>query len=228
MGGTLSAMPRDAAATRAKLLSAARDEFAEHGVGGARVERIAKRAGVNKERIYGHFGNKEALFEAVMVDALAEHTNGIGLPSGDIAEYAGRLYEFHRKNPQLLRLLMWESLHYGEDAELPGRENRRALYTEKVGALAGLLGTRADRRTTSLMMVLIGLAAWPSTLPQLNRLISDVSEEPTSGEDLDTAVRDTIVEVVRKATADWSDGGPDGGGGPGGDGPGGDGRPEGS
>ncbi|MDA2810125.1 TetR family transcriptional regulator [Nocardiopsis sp. RSe5-2] len=195
-------MPRDAAATRARLLAAARDEFAEHGIGGARVERIAQRAGVNKERIYGHFGNKDALFEAVMVDALSEHTEGIGLPSGDVAEYAGRLYDYHRRNPQLLRLLMWESLHYGEEAELPGREDRKAHYATKVDALAKLLGTGADRRTTSMLMVVIGLAAWPSILPQLNRLISDVSEDDLPEEDVDAAMRETIVDVVRKATED--------------------------
>ncbi|WP_017624812.1 TetR family transcriptional regulator [Nocardiopsis chromatogenes] len=198
-------MPRDAAATRARLLAAARDEFAEHGIGGARVERIAKRAGVNKERIYGHFGNKDALFEAVMVDALSEHTEGIGLPSGDIAEYAGRLYEYHRQNPQLLRLLMWESLHYGEESELPGREDRRAHYTTKVDALAKVLGTGTDRRTASLLMAVIGLAAWPSMLPQLNRLISDVAEEEATDEEVDAATRETIVDVVRRATADWGD-----------------------
>lgn len=198
-------MPRDAAATRARLLAAARDEFAEHGIGGARVERIAKRAGVNKERIYGHFGNKDALFEAVMVDALSEHTEGIGLPSGDIAEYAGRLYEYHRQNPQLLRLLMWESLHYGEESELPGREDRRAHYTTKVDALAKVLGTGTDRRTASLLMAVIGLAAWPSMLPQLNRLISDVAEEEATDEVVDAATRETIVDVVRRATADWGE-----------------------
>ena len=198
-------MPRDAAATRARLLAAARDEFAEHGIGGARVERIAKRAGVNKERIYGHFGNKDALFEAVMVDALSEHTEGIGLPSGDVAEYAGRLFDYHRRNPQLLRLLMWEALHYGDEAELPGREDRRAHYATKVDALAKLLGGGVDRRTTSLLMTVIGLAAWPSILPQLNRLISDVSDEDLGEEDVDAAMKETIVDVIRKATADWGD-----------------------
>ncbi|MDA2803596.1 TetR family transcriptional regulator [Nocardiopsis suaedae] len=195
-------MPRDAAATRARLLAAARDEFAEHGIGGARVERIAKRAGVNKERIYGHFGNKDALFEAVMVDALGEHTEGIGLPSGDVAEYAGRLFDYHRQNPQLLRLLMWEALHYGEESELPGREERKAHYATKVDALAELLGTGADRRAASLLMVVIGLAAWPSILPQLNRVIADVSKEEAGEGDVDAAMKETIIDVVRKATAD--------------------------
>lgn len=54
-----------ALSTREKLLAAARAEFAEHGIAGARVERIATQAGVNKERLYSNFGSKEKLFHAV-------------------------------------------------------------------------------------------------------------------------------------------------------------------
>ncbi|NJP82382.1 helix-turn-helix transcriptional regulator, partial [Streptomyces sp. AA8] len=55
-------MAWDTARTRQALLDAAVDEFAEHGFDGARIERIGTRAGVNKERIYQYFGNKQRLF----------------------------------------------------------------------------------------------------------------------------------------------------------------------
>mgnify|MGYP001411247336 CR=1 FL=1 len=51
--------------TRERIFRAAVEEFAEHGYEGARVARIAEVAGVNKERIYANFGNKEQLFEEV-------------------------------------------------------------------------------------------------------------------------------------------------------------------
>ncbi len=48
------------------ILDAARDEFAEFGLDGARVDRIAERSGVNKAMIYYHFGSKEKLYQAVI------------------------------------------------------------------------------------------------------------------------------------------------------------------
>jgi AcrR family transcriptional regulator len=60
------ARPRDSAATRRDLLTAARELFATTGYAGTTVRAIAERAGVNQALLFRHFGNKEALFaEAV-------------------------------------------------------------------------------------------------------------------------------------------------------------------
>src|ERR1700724_742289 len=52
--------------TRKKLLTAARREFAKNGLAGARVDEIADRAGVNKQLVYHYFGDKDALYLAVL------------------------------------------------------------------------------------------------------------------------------------------------------------------
>ena len=57
---------RDPIATRQKLLVAARREFAASGLAGARVDDIAARAGVNKQLVYHYFGDKDALYLAVL------------------------------------------------------------------------------------------------------------------------------------------------------------------
>jgi TetR/AcrR family transcriptional regulator len=57
---------RDPAASRHKLLTAARREFAKNGLAGARVDEIAERAGVNKQLVYHYFGDKDALYLAVL------------------------------------------------------------------------------------------------------------------------------------------------------------------
>jgi TetR/AcrR family transcriptional regulator len=57
---------RNPAATRKKLLTAARREFADSGLAGARVDEIAARAGVNKQLVYHYFGDKDALYLAVL------------------------------------------------------------------------------------------------------------------------------------------------------------------
>lgn len=53
---------RDAAATRAALLAAARTLMAEHGVAGTSTREVAAAAGVNQALVYRYFGSKEKLF----------------------------------------------------------------------------------------------------------------------------------------------------------------------
>lgn len=57
---------RDAVSTRRKLLQAARQEFARSGLAGARVDVIAAKAGVNKQLVYHYFGDKDAMYLAVL------------------------------------------------------------------------------------------------------------------------------------------------------------------
>jgi TetR/AcrR family transcriptional regulator len=64
--GDFKPQRRDPAATRKKLLTAARREFAASGLAGARVDEIAARAGVNKQLVYHYFGDKDALYLAVL------------------------------------------------------------------------------------------------------------------------------------------------------------------
>src|SRR6201984_3328769 len=77
---------RDPAATRQKLLTAARREFARSGLAGARVDEIAGRAGVNKQLVYHYFGDKDALYLAVLewvyeeIRAKERKLNLTGLP----------------------------------------------------------------------------------------------------------------------------------------------------
>ena len=109
---------RDAERSRVAILAAARDEFAECGLGGARVERLAERAGVNKRLLYYYFENKEMLFRAVLEDAYlhiraAEQQLRLSeLPPRDavrtLTEFTWNYYLAH---PEFLTLLNSENLH---------------------------------------------------------------------------------------------------------------------
>lgn len=187
-------MRRDADATRAKLLAAARDEFAEHGIAGGRVDRIAEKAGVNKQRIYGHFGNKEGLFQAVITEAFDERSGVLGLPSGDLGEFVGRVYDFHRDNPQLLRLYMWEALYYGPLAEGRDRDPRTSSYDTKAASIAEQLDID-DRRARTLLLTLIGIGAWPLAIPQLTGLICGDEDAPDE-------MRNELVELTHRMIKD--------------------------
>ncbi|OLT35068.1 hypothetical protein BJF79_32455 [Actinomadura sp. CNU-125] len=193
-------MPKNPATdTRAALLAAAREEFAELGVAGARVDRIARRAGVNKERIYGYFGSKEKLFDAVMKDALDEFAGLTALLEDDPAGYVGRVFDHYVRHPDLLRLLMWEAL-YDRTGELPDERWREERCRDKVTYLADHLGERPSPEIRRLVLSLLGVAMMPLAMPQLAGLMDVRTETP----DDVAALRAHVVEFARAALADRS------------------------
>ncbi|WP_248963324.1 TetR/AcrR family transcriptional regulator [Sphaerisporangium perillae] len=75
--------------TRAAVLAAAREEFAECGYANAKVDRIAERAELTRGAVYSNFPSKRALYLAVLVDSI-EHTGGVEAPSSPgLAEAMG-------------------------------------------------------------------------------------------------------------------------------------------
>jgi AcrR family transcriptional regulator len=109
---------RDADATRARILAAARKEFAAFGLGGARVDAIAERAKANKRMIYHYFGGKEELFRAVLEDAYldirtAERKLGLERmePEAALDALVTFTWSYYLKNPEFLRLVNSENLH---------------------------------------------------------------------------------------------------------------------
>jgi AcrR family transcriptional regulator len=109
---------RDSERTQAAILAAATQEFARHGLGGARVDRIAARARTNKRMLYYYFGNKEGLFLAVLEAAYARIRNAektLSLLDVPPEEGVRRLVRFtwayYLDNPEFLTLLNSENLH---------------------------------------------------------------------------------------------------------------------
>jgi TetR/AcrR family transcriptional regulator len=66
------AKPRNSGETRAAILRAAEQVYAEHGLAGARTDAIAAAAGVNKALLYYYFKSKEGLYQAVIGSQLRE------------------------------------------------------------------------------------------------------------------------------------------------------------
>lgn len=116
--GARTPRPRDAEATRRRILKAAHAEFTGKGLAGARVDAIAARADVNKRMIYVYFGDKESLFRAVLEEAYADmraHERKLKLtdldPRAALETLATFTWTYYLKNPGFLRLLNSENLH---------------------------------------------------------------------------------------------------------------------
>ncbi|MBT3370015.1 MAG: TetR family transcriptional regulator [Rhodospirillaceae bacterium] len=109
---------RDPQAAKERILQAALAEFSEKGLGGARVDHIAARAGANKRMLYHYFGNKDDLFLAVLEFAYSEIRNAeLELNLDDLSPEEGmrRLvaftFDYFIKAPYFINLLNSENLH---------------------------------------------------------------------------------------------------------------------
>ncbi|MDG3009443.1 TetR/AcrR family transcriptional regulator [Rhodococcus sp. D2-41] len=111
-------------ATRRRILTAARDEFAAYGLGGARIDRIASEARASKERMYAYFGDKQALFDAVLEESLDRFLDEVPFDAEDVPEYAMRLFDHFVSEPEIQRMLLWGQLQ--GDGERMHRLGERA------------------------------------------------------------------------------------------------------
>ncbi|MDE9542184.1 TetR family transcriptional regulator [Xenorhabdus bovienii] len=190
-------MAWDTEGTKRKILEAAVAEFARLGPDGTTVEKIAKSAGVNKERIYNYFGDKRALFSAVLRRELAKVAQAVPIISfavEDIGEYAGRAYDYHCEHPELSRLMRWEGLIF--DGEVPDEKQRREYYGYKIQAVVD--GQRQGTVTRTLepdhlVFLVLALAGWWSAVPQVARMLTGSDDRQEQARR-----RASIVEAARR------------------------------
>jgi AcrR family transcriptional regulator len=109
---------RDPELTRARILEAAKKEFAKLGLDGARVEAIAARAKSNKRMIYHYFGSKENLFLEVLEDVYSDIRSAelkLDLdhlsPEDAIGALVTHTWNYYLRNPEFLNLVSNENLH---------------------------------------------------------------------------------------------------------------------
>jgi AcrR family transcriptional regulator len=86
--------------SRRKILDAATDEFAAGGLTGARVDRIALKAGVNKAMIYYHYSSKEHLYQTMIagqVEKIAAVLGDVVDPESDLDSSLLELSKMYHK-----------------------------------------------------------------------------------------------------------------------------------
>ena len=159
---------RDAERTQAAILDAATQEFAGHGLGGARVDRIALRAKTNKRMLYYYFGGKEALFLAVLERAY-EHIRGeeqqLNLtdlkPDEGLRQLIAFTWNYYLAHPEFMTLLNSENLHRA--AHLKRSRKILAMHSPLVATLSEILdrGIREGvfRRGVDPVQLYVSIAA---------------------------------------------------------------------
>ena len=127
---------RDPDRTRAAVLSAARKEFAELGLAGARVDEIVRIAGVSKQVVYYHFSSKDELFKAALLSSYEEiGVNNLeylrkasgGSPERRLRNMIVHLFDRIDTHREVISLIVEENRYRGKHlkhTDLPYRSSR--------------------------------------------------------------------------------------------------------
>ena len=192
-------MAWDTENTKQQLLDAATVEFSAYGLAGGRVDRIAKNAGVNKERIYKYCGNKEQLFGLVLARQLAYVMDEIQISGSGVeavVDYAGRVFDYQVQHPELARLTFWEGL---ERAEHTALDTRQAGAASKVVRLREALPELGEDDARELLLTILTLADGWQVLPNMDRIYTDTSDRDARRDAARRRIVLTAVEALTRA-----------------------------
>ena len=173
---------RDLAATRRRILKAAAREFAQKGLDGARIDRIAEKSKANKAMIYYIFGNKEALHLAVLENLFEEKTRNLdaeilaGVPSvPDLLTMLSAYLDAFLKNPDATRMILHD-LAAGA-ATLKRLKKKRPDLIQPFQEISSRLKTLMDEEKIrsmdpdkSVLTTMLMLIAIPVFLPHADLL----------------------------------------------------------
>jgi TetR/AcrR family transcriptional regulator len=201
---------RDPAATRQKLLTAARREFARSGLAGARVDEIADRAGVNKQLVYHYFGDKDALYLAVLewvyeeIRAKERELNLDGFPPEQaIRKLIESSFDHLAEHPDFIVLLNDENR--GGARHVRGSKKIEALHSPLVSLVSKILGegmrSGAFRKGINPVHLYISIAGLSyfffSNNPTLSAIFGKDLGTPAARRDRRKHVVDLVMQSLR-------------------------------
>ena len=179
-------------ATRERILAAAKEEFARHGVAGARINRIAAGDRASKDRLYAYFPSKEELFAEVASRWVAETSERTALRGDDVPGYVGRLFDHYLHDPQSARLQAW--LDLDQPVDLTRDDIRFSGLRPKIDEIrSGQATGHIDPswHAADLLVVLLGIAR--------SMALSALAVGKVGGRDPDTIRRAAVTAAQRVA-----------------------------
>lgn len=195
--------------SRAILLAAARQAFAEGGLEGARVDDIARRANINKQLVYHYFGSKEALYTAVLEDVyrqIREEEQTLNLAALPAEEAMRRLIEFSfdylHKSPEFVRILADENAHQGRHLQASSMEKMNRPIIELIRETLGR-GERDGvfRRGLDPLHVYLSIAGMSffyfANIHTLSRAFDRPLNAPASVEERRAHIVDFALNAIR-------------------------------
>jgi AcrR family transcriptional regulator len=142
-GNSVAPRERNALKTKAKILKIATLEFSSKLFDGARMDRIAARANINKYMLYHYFGGKDGLFTAVleaMYGSIRESQKDIDAhlsPSAAMKALIAQTYEVVYKHPEFIGLLNSENIMRAR--HIRNSQQIRDIYEPLIPTLQSIL-----------------------------------------------------------------------------------------
>lgn len=209
---------RDSVASKARILEASREEFALHGYGGARTERIAKRADINIRMLYHYFGGKEKLYLAALEATYAgvrERENRLQLkhiePRRALRKLVEFTFDYMLEDRFFVRLIINENLLHGRF--LRASEAVPAQAMPLVDALETVLRRGQEqgvfKRRVSPIQLYVSILALSITHIAQRHTLSIMFRKDLSDPEWLAERRNHVVEVVLAyLTTESGDGAP--------------------
>ncbi len=199
---------RNSALTKAKILEAAEDEFAQKGLAGARIDEIARISGFNKNMIYQYYKSKEKLYETVIYN---EYSKLSELENVIISRNAGcketietivrEYFMFLKGNPNFVRLIMWENLNEAKYIEASGALNIKDPMLKMLGRVVekgkseNIFNEKVNEKQVMLSLIM-GAFSYFSNIYTLSKVIHiDLENEETMNERI-RIVTDSILNYL--------------------------------
>jgi AcrR family transcriptional regulator len=184
---------RRGAATSQRILDAAAGEFAERGIAGARIDRITEAANTNKAQLYGYFGSKDGLFDAVIAEHSDRLISAVPFDANDLPGTAVAMYDENLRHPELVRLLAWLRLERRQQGHLSDTSD----HEPKLAAIAQAQAAGRVRHGDPFDLFVIVLAmafAWSPA----SGVYAATLDEPTADHDRRRAL---LHDCVQRAVA---------------------------
>lgn len=199
-----------------RILDAATEAFGRDGYAGAKVEAIARRAGVNKAGLYYHVGNKEKLYEAVLLrlfDQVAGTLEQAAPPGADsataLAALAAALAGIFTRLPMLPRIMAMEMASGGANMPAAAMAEFRRIFgvTRQLVLRGAASGALRPADPVFVHLTLVGSLIVYCLSEPLRRRFADAARD--MGLHLDSPLADMaafVAETVGRGLASEPDG----------------------
>lgn len=170
---------RDPEITRRRIVEAALAQFSDKGYAGARVDAIAREAGISVRMLYHYFGDKEALWRAVLRERAVQRPRILLEGDRPLAEFVLHHFETLGRDPSFVRMMVWEGMSGGTADDL-GAAERQAGYQRIIDYLRHQQeqgGLDSGLEPDMALILIIAAGAFPRVFPQVVELATGLEPD---------------------------------------------------
>jgi TetR/AcrR family transcriptional regulator len=193
------------AGTKALIVEVARRRFADQGFSATSLTEIADEVGIRRPSLLHHFPSKEALYQQVLLDELADwgtlvHDAVMDATSGwpQVERVVRAAFQFFEEHPDFVRLIRREALDGGPMLSEQLRLVLRPMFDRGVQFLQAQMDAGLLRRYDPAQLLLTGYGAALSYLSDAPLIAALLDEDPLSATALQ-ARREHVLDVLRNA-----------------------------